>query len=155
RAWIKGYKLFAVWGPAAVPLAWAVAPADVSESSRAERLIPRLRGGGYLLGDALYDSNRLYELAMSRGHQLIAPPKRAGRGLGHHPQSPHRLRGLELRATRFGRALYAARGAIERRFGQLTSFGGGLSGLPSWVRRSGRVGMWVEAKLIIKGVRAL
>jgi Transposase DDE domain len=155
RTAIKGYKLFALWGPGPVPLAWEVRSADCSESTEADRLIPHLGGGGYLLADAIYDCNRLYDLAMRHNHQLIAPPKRPGQGLGHCYQSPHRLRGLDLLASPFGQALYAARDDIERDFGHLTSFGGGLTGLPSWVRRLGRVGMWVEAKLIINGVRDL
>jgi hypothetical protein len=65
------------------------------------------------------------------------------------------LRGLALLASPFGRDLYEARDQIERDFAHLTSFGGGLSGLPSWVRRLGRVGIWVEAKPVINGVRAL
>jgi hypothetical protein len=155
RALIKGYKLFALWGLGPVPLAWEVRSADRSESTEADRLIPHLSGGGYLLADAIYDCNRLYDLAMAHEHQLIAAPKRPGKGLGHCYQSPHRLRGLDLLASPFGQALYAARDDIERNFGHLTSFGGGLTGLPSWVRRLGRVGMWVEAKLIINGVRDL
>lgn len=155
RSLIKGYKLYALWGIGPVPLAWEVRSADHSESTEADRLIPHLCGYGYLIGDSIYDCNRLYDLAIEHGHQLIAPPKRPGRGLGHGRQSPYRLRGLELLAGRFGRWLYSTRSAIERDFGHLTSFGGGLNGLPSWVRRSGRVGMWVEAKLIINGVRAL
>jgi hypothetical protein len=155
RTMIKGYKLYALWGSGLIPLGWEVRSVDHSESTEADRLIPHLAGGGYLVGDAIYDCNRLYDLAMEHDHQLIAPPKRPGRGLGHGRQSPHRLRGLALLASPFGRAVYAARVAIERDFGHLTSFGGGLSGLPSWVRRSGRVGMWVEAKLIINGVRTL
>jgi hypothetical protein len=155
RGPMKGYKLFALWGPGPVPLAWEVRSADRSESTEADRLIPHLGGCGYLLGDAIYDCNRLYDLAMRHNHQLIAPPKRPGTGLGHCSQSPHRLRGLELLASPFGQAVDAARDDIERNFGHLTSFGGGLTGLPSWVRRLGRVGMWVEAKLIINGVRDL
>jgi len=155
RTAIKGYKLFALWGPGPVPLAWEVRAADRSESTEADRLIPHLGGGGYLLGDSIYDCNRLYDLAMRHNHQLIAPPKRPGKGLGHCYQSSHRLRGLDLLASPFGQAVYAARDDIERDFGHLTSFGGGLTGLPSWVRRLGRVGMWVEAKLIINGVRDL
>lgn len=154
RSMTRGYKLFALWGPGPVPLAWEVRSADRSESTEADRLIPHLAGGGYLLGDAIYDCNRPYDMAMEYGHQLISEPKRPGRALGHCRQSPHRLRGLELLSGRFGREVYAARDRIERHFGHLTSFGGGLSGLPSWVRRLGRVGMWVEAKLIINGVRA-
>src|SRR5262249_49633377 len=87
HALIKGSKLYALWGPAAVPLAWEVRSADHSESTEADRLVPHLAGGGYLLGDAIYDCNRRYDLAMAHGHQLIAPPKRHGRGLGHHRQS--------------------------------------------------------------------
>lgn len=155
RALIKGYKLFALWGLGPVPRAWEVRSADRSESTEADRLIPHLSGGGYLLGDAIYDCNRLYDLAMVQEHQLIAAPKRPGRGLGHCRQSPYRWRGLALLASPFGRDLYEARDRIERDFAHLTSFGGGLSGLPSWVRRLGRVGMWVEAKLIISAVRAL
>lgn len=155
HTFFKGYKLYALWGPGPVPLAWEVRPANRAESTEADRLIPHLAGGGYLVGDAIFDSNRLYELAMRHGHQLIAPPKRVSHGLGHRRHSVYRLRGLELLASPFGRAIYAARSAIERDFGHLTSFGGGLNGLPSWVRRCGRVGMWVEAKLIINAVRAL
>ena len=47
----------------------------------------------------------------------------------------------------FGRGVFACRGAIERTFGALTSFGGGLSLLPSWVRHLNRVWLWVSAKL--------
>lgn len=155
HTFFKGYKLYALWGPGLVPLAWEVRPANRAESTEADRLIPHLAGGGYLIGDAIYDCNRLYDLAMSHGHQLIAPPKRVNHGSGHRRHSPFRLRGLELLASPFGRAVYSTRSQIERDFAHLTSFGGGLNGLPSWVRRSGRVGMWVEAKLIINAVRAL
>jgi hypothetical protein len=151
----KGYKLYALWGRGPIPIAWEVQSANRSESSEADRLIPHLDGCGYLLGDAIYDCNRLYDVAIGHEHQLIAPPKRPGKGLGHHCQSPFRLRGLDLLASTFGRELYAARGEIERDFGHLVSFGGGLNGLPSWVRRPGRVGMWVQAKMIISAVRAL
>ena len=53
----------------------------------------------------------------------------------------------------FGKALYALRGDIERRFGNLTGFGGGLQPLPSWVRTPHRVALWVAAKLVLNGVQ--
>jgi len=42
---------------------------------------------------------------------------------------------------------------IERNFGNWTSFGGGLSPLPSWVRRLDRVRLWIQAKLLINAQR--
>ena len=44
---------------------------------------------------------------------------------------------------------------IERKFGNCTSFGGGLAPLPSWVRRHRPVHLWVQAKLLIKAQRTL
>lgn len=53
----------------------------------------------------------------------------------------------------FGRSVFHARSDVEREFGHLTSFGGGLSPLPSWVRHEKRVWLWVTAKLLINAVR--
>lgn len=49
----------------------------------------------------------------------------------------------------FGQQLLHDRGGIERRFGLLVSFGGGLTGLPAWVRTPHRVALWVHGKLLI------
>ncbi|MBV9692456.1 MAG: transposase [Alphaproteobacteria bacterium] len=152
----KGYKLHAVWGSAAAPLAWEVRPANAGEPTTARLLVNRLGGEGYLVGDRGYDSNPLAGTAGRRRHQLVAPAKKGGgAGRGHHPQSPFRLRGLELLTHPFGQALYRRRAFVERCFGNLTSFGGGLGPLPSWVRRTHRVKRWVQAKLLINGARAL
>ena len=154
-SFFKGYKLHAVWGTAPVPLAWEVRPANQAEPTTARLLVPRLGGQGYLVGDSAFDSNPLHEQAARRGHQLVAPPKKAqGAGQGHHRQSPHRLRALALLAQPFGRALYKTRAFVERCYGHLTSFGGGLGPLPSWVRRLHRVKRWVQAKLLINAARA-
>ncbi|WP_337175445.1 transposase [Paludisphaera sp.] len=119
--WYRGYKPHALWGSAPAPLAWSVRPANESESTVARGLLARLDGFGYVLGDSIFDCNALYDAAMERGHQLIAPKKRRGAGLGHHDQSEARLRGLELLETPYGRSLYAERALIERHFGDLTS----------------------------------
>lgn len=153
----KGYKLHAVWGGGPMPLAWGLAPMNTSEKHMAALLIPALPGGGYLLGDAQYDANYLYDAAADAGFQLVAK-KTSGRGrggLGHRRQSPGRLRSIELLTTKFGRALYNQRNAIECRFGTLTCVGGGLSPLPAWVRRFNRVRNWVQAKIVLAGVRWL
>jgi hypothetical protein len=153
----KGYKLHAVWGASPMPTAWGLAPMNVSEKAMARHLIPTLPGGGYLLGDSQYDANPLYDLAAQAGFQFVAKKTkdRGCGGLGHRRQSPGRLRSIELLTTTFGRALFNRRNAIECRFGAWVSFGGGLGPLPAWVRRFSRVRNWVQAKILITGVRWL
>ena len=119
----------------------------------ARRLIPTLPGSGYLLGDSEYDSNELYELAHQADHQLLARKRQKHRGLGHRRQSLHRLRSIELLKSTFSKTLYRFRRQIERDFGNLVSFGGGLASLPAWVRRFPRVCNWVHAKLLINAAR--
>jgi hypothetical protein len=149
----KGYKFYAVWSTGPLPLAWALAPMSYSERTMAKGLIPSLPSSGYLLGDSEYDSNELYDLAATADHQLVAEKRQKHRGLGHRRQSPHRLRGLELLKQAFGKTLYSFRRQIERDFGNLVSFGGGLASLPAWVRRFPRVRNWVHAKLLINAAR--
>jgi len=150
----KGYKLFAIWGRGPLPITWRVDSMNVSEENMAAEMFLELKGGGgYVLGDKLYDSNRLYDIAAGVGHQLVAARKRIGKGIGHHRHSPARLRCLQLLKGRFGRELYDLRRDIEHNFGSLTNFGGGLAPLPNWVRRLPRVRLWVRAKLIINALR--
>jgi hypothetical protein len=150
----KGYKLHAIWGRRPMPEAFAIEPLNISETKEAERLLPELAGGGgYLLGDGEYDANPVFEAAGLAGYQLLAPRENPNAGLGHRTQSPFRLRSIAVLAGAFGQELYQLRSAIERDFGQATSFGGGLGPLPAWVRRSHRVWRWVCAKLLINGVR--
>jgi hypothetical protein len=153
-AWFRGYKLHALWGYGSAPLAWSVRPANVSESTVADGLLGRLEGFGYVLGDAIFDCNRLYEVAHTHGHQLIAPKKRKSEGLGHHRQSPARLHGLALLNDRYGKELYAERSLIERHFSDLANCQG-ISMLPSWVRTPHRVVIWVGAKLAVNAVRTI
>ncbi len=137
-----------------MPLAWRVHSMNTSEQSMAEQMIPELQGhAGYLLGDKLYDINKLYESASRVNHQLVAERKCPKAGLGQRKHSPARLRAMELLRSEFGQALYRVRDGIERNFGGLTTFGGGLAPLPSWVRRLHRVRRWVLAKLITNAVR--
>jgi hypothetical protein len=149
----KGYKLHAVWAAGPLPIAWALAPMNRSEKTMARELIPSLPGGGYLLGDPEFDCNALYDLAHSAGHQLVTPKRQKQHGLGHRPQSAYRLRSIDLMKTKFGKQLYRQRRQIERDFGNLTSFGGGLTCLPPWVRRFPRVRNWLNAKLLVNAAR--
>jgi hypothetical protein len=150
----NGYKLHAVWGAGPMPAVWGLASMNVSEKTMARRLIPHLPDGGYLLADAEYDCTALYDLAAEQGCQLLAPKRWKDRtGLGHRRVSPHRLRSIELMRKPFGKAIYRARTAIERRFGNCTAFDCGLAPLPAWVRRFPRVLLWVYAKLLINAAR--
>ena len=110
---------------------------------------------GYLLADTTHDTNRLHEHAAGHSFQLITPRKTPHAGLGHCKHCSARLRSIALleAPASFGRTLYGSRGQIERHFGNLCSFGGGLQPLPSWVRRPRRVTRWIIAKLIINALR--
>jgi hypothetical protein len=149
----KGYKLFAIWGNGPMPLTWRVTPMNESELKMAPRMLPDLKGGGYLLGDCLYDSNPLYALARQNNHQLVARRKRPRTGLGHRRHDRDRLRAIQLLQTQFGKRLMAEREHVEQQFGHLTNFGGGLAPLPNWVRRIKRVRKWVQAKILINVVK--
>jgi hypothetical protein len=160
----KGYKLHAIADPAAKVFAgWDVQPLNVSETTTAARLLRRRRrptrlpNGTLLLGDKLYDSNPLHRAAAGRGVQLIAPRKRPGMGLGSRRHHPHRLESIRFTEGADKRiweeVLAPQRAAIERFFGTMASFGGGLSALPPWVRRLHRVRLWVNAKICIYAAR--
>jgi Transposase DDE domain len=153
-----GYKLHMICSGNPMPDAVAITPLDVCEKQMAGRMIKRVKGCGYLLGDGHYDASWLYDLCKHHNHVLVSPRAKPGAGIGHHYQSPHRLRSLQLLESpaglnEFGPALYQNRTEIERQFSQLTCFGGGLASLPSWVRRIGRVRNWVWAKLLINAAR--
>ncbi len=152
----KGYKLHAIWSTRPVPEAWDIQPLDANEKATAAELVEQLASGGYLLGDGNYDASYVYDAAMARGYQLVAPYRKGKNpGSGKHYQSPHRLRSIDILNSDFGKALYKARTAIERSFGHAGSFGGGLGPLPAWVRGLPRVRTWVWAKLLINAVRIL
>lgn len=152
----RGYKLFAL-ADAYGLAAWEVHGLGVSELAVAPRLLAALDGGGYVLADALHDANALHDIAGLCNHQLVAPRKKPGTGLGHHPQSPARRRAIQLLEERprgsFGPELYKRRTTIERAFGHLGNFGGGLGPLPHYVRRLRRVRRWVQAKIILNALR--
>ena len=143
RGKVRGYKLHALYGQGPLPIAWEVVreglrparPMNASEQRVGRRLLSHLRTGGYVLADSVYDVNPLHGQAAASNHQLLTPRKRPDAGLGHRTHHPARLR------------------SIERRFGRLTNFGGGLAPLPNWVRTLRRVRLWVGAKLLIDALR--
>lgn len=153
-----GYKLHMICSGNPVPDAFAITSLNICEKQMAARMIKRVKGCGYLLGDGHYDASWLYDFCKYHNHVLVSPRAKPGAGMGHHYQSPQRVRSIELLETpavlnEFGRSLYRNRTGIEREFSQITCFGGGLGPLPSWVRRIWRVRNWVWAKLLINAAR--
>jgi hypothetical protein len=151
----RGYKLHVIWGERAFPDQWRVTPLNRYEGAVAEEMLAGIRGKGFLLADGNFEANRVYDAAARAGYQLLAPFDPQDTGRGHQYQSPHRLAALQLMRDGLGQVLLRGRSAIERWFGNLTSFGSGLGPLPSWVRRQGRVERWVWAKLSINAARIL
>jgi len=152
----KGYKLHALVGGDGAVACWRVAPMNKDERVMAERLLKAAppEVAGYVVADANYDSNRLHRLCDRRGELQLVAPRRYGpdKGLGHHRHAAGRLRSLALTEgpfPAFGGQLLKDRAEVERQFGNLTNWGGGLSGLPAWVRTHRRVRRWVQAKLVL------
>jgi hypothetical protein len=113
-----------------------------------------------VLADGDYGAGDLLDAAAGAGYQLVVPISHPNAGKGHHHQSPHRLRCVEtIRRDKgisdFGRTPYKMRTAIERSYGNATSFAGGVAPLPSWARRLKRVRFWVWGKLLINAARIL
>jgi len=151
----KGYKLHALWGDRPMPEAWEVTAANEYEGAVAVRLLAQIRGKGFLLGDGSYEANGVYDAAGGSGYQLLAHPGTEATGGGHGYQSEYRLLSLHWFGTGLAQDLYRYRSSIERRFGNLGAFGGGLGPLPNWVRRLGRVTRWGQCKLLINAARII
>jgi hypothetical protein len=154
----KGYKIHAIIGSDGAVANWRVAPMNKDERVMAGRLLGSTSLEGYLVADSNYDSNRLHEICDRLGNLQMVVPRRygPGHGFGHKRQTRGRLRSaqiLEDPFPNFGRRLRLDRNQIERCFGNLSNWGGGLTGLPAWVRTHRRVHRWVQAKLVLTALK--
>jgi hypothetical protein len=156
----RGYRLHALSHGRVVRF-WTLAPMNQHDSKVASRLLDRLEGWGYAVGDNAYDTNDLHVLTAGRNHQLIAPAQPKSRHV-RDPQhnNVHRLHALDVLASplefagqpdRFGVALYNQREAIESGFGEMTMMG--LDHLPAWVRGPRRVARWTAGKILLYLIR--
>ena len=151
----KGYKLHAIYAENNRPIACHVAPMNVDERVVAKQMIEQTElGEGYLLADANYETNRLYDQAALAGRVLITPRRfRNAKGLGQTcKHSRHRIAMLARmkEPESFVRELLWLRKRVETRFAHLTNFAGCLTHLPPWVRTLHRVTLYVNAKIIIR-----
>lgn len=154
----KGYKIHAIVGSDGAIASWRVAPMNKDERVMAERMVRTVSIQGYIAADSNYDSNKLHEACGARDQLQLVTRRRygSGHGTGHRKQSPGRLRSMHLTENpypAFADQLLRDRNEIERRFAQLTNWGGGLSCLPAWVRTHRRVHRWVQAKLVLAGLK--
>lgn len=149
--WARGYKLHAIVTEDGRFTRIRIEPLNISETRVACEMVKKAALGGVLLADANYDDGKLYDAVCECRSLLFTPlPENAGRG--QRPQSWSRL--LAAKIWQAGEpAFYAKRREVERYFGQLSAFGGGLAPLPAWVRTLERVRRWVAAKITIYHAR--
>lgn len=154
----KGYKIHAIIGSDGSVPEWRLAPMNKDERAMARRMLKVAPIQGYVVADGNYDSNKLHSVCQQRGNIQFVTPRRygAGRGFGHRKQTGGRLRSVEILEApfnEFGVELMNHRVAIERFFGNLTNWGGGLACLPAWVRTHRRVNRWIQAKLVLNALK--
>jgi hypothetical protein len=151
-----GYKVHARASAGGFIVEYRVLPLNEGEQNNARRLLKRLRPGSVVMGDANYDSRHLYSAVNARGGWLLTRLKGRARSSGTlrsmGPARRDAIRIWQSDPRLCERALHL-RDGIERCFAHLTSFGGGLGPLPSWVRRLRRVRLWVDAKIAIYHAR--
>lgn len=160
RGKAKGYKLHVIRGIDGSLAAWRIAPMNKDERVMGERMLKTAPVQGYVLADGNYDSNNLHAICDQRGNLQLISPRRygKGKGLGHRKHTMGRLRSkaiLEDPYPEFGEGLMEKRSDIERAFGNLTNWGGGLACLPAWVRGHRRVNRFVQGKLILTALKHL
>lgn len=153
----KGYKLHAIYGESNRPVAYRVTPMNVDERVVAQQMLQEHElGEGYLLADANYETNPLYDQAAQIGRVLVTPRRfRDAKGLGQsRVHSIHRVAMIQRMKdpSPFIRDLLETRPAIETKLANLTNFASGLTHVPPWVRGR-RVDPYVTAKLIMRLAR--
>lgn len=158
KSMAKGYKIHALIDPQGAVACWRLAPMNKDERVMAARILKTAPIHGYVVADSNYDSNPLHAICDQREALQLITRRRygPGRGTGHKKQSAGRLRSIERTENpypAFARQMLHDRNEIERRFGQLTNWGGGLSNLPAWVRTHRRVHRWVQAKLVLTALK--
>lgn len=153
-----GYKLHAFATGDGRICRFCVESMNTGEPNTARQLTDRIPPGCMVLADANYDSAKLYQAVGQRQAQLLTPLKGRARSVQQLRYMPAARKWALQRWDQHPKAckkILFKRYQIERIFSALTCFGGGLSPLPSWVRRLERVRRWVAAKIIFYHARLI
>lgn len=154
----RGYKLHAVVTQDGWFKGFAIHSLNVSEPRTAHSLLDAIPPGMLILADGSYDSGPLYQFVHDRRSFLLTKlrcPKGSDEKHLFKRICPARRAAIFLWEDYpdLCEKTLKTRIEIERVFAALTSFGGGLSPLPAWVRRLPRVRRWVTAKIVIYHAR--
>jgi len=156
-----GYKLHVIATEDRRITCWCVRPMNEHEMPIARLMLEHLPEGTFtqrslILADGNYDSHDLYKDVHKRGARLVTHL----RGRATHPATlrqmgPARRELLELNKTSrpLVKMIQRNRNEIELTLSNLTSYGGGLGPLPSFVRRLPRVTRWVGVKIVLYHTR--
>jgi IS5 family transposase len=154
----KGYKLHARANAAGIIEEYRVTPLNAGEAKVARGLVRGVPAGGVVLADANYDARKLYAAIERRRASFLAPVKgvaRAKSTLRRMPESRRQAVRLWQQRRPLAERAMSARSGVERVFAHLCGFGGGLGPLPAWVRRLGRVRLWLDAKIAVYHARLI
>jgi Transposase DDE domain len=155
----KGYKLHAwMTEDRRIPL-WCVTPLNVHEVPVARLLVRQvgeLSDRSLTLADQNYDAHDLHKELHAYNGRLLVWPKGPQKLDQRHPvtlrqMGPARrqLVAAQDRCPSLLRMVLRQRVNAEGILGNLCGYGGGLTGLPPWVRRLHRVRRWVGGKIIL------
>lgn len=154
----RGYKLHGRVNDVGFIEEYSVRSLNEGEPKVARTLLRRVPSGGAVVADANYDSRLLYGAVERRGAWFFTPIKgeaKAASTFARMPESRRQAIALWKERPHIAQRAMGARSTIERVFAHLCGFGGGLGPLPAWVRRIGRVRLWVEAKIAIYHARLI
>lgn len=152
----RGYKLHAMVAEGGNVLSYRVTSLNCGEPKVAQDLLAPVGSWTLVIADANYDSKKLYESIAKRGGQLLTKlkgRKAFKRNWKKIPPARRCIVKMWREEPETCWRLYRSRSAIERAFSAMTTFGGGLTHLPPWVRTLRRVERWVIAKLAIYHAR--
>lgn len=158
RGFARGYKLHAFATEDGRIMRFRVESMNTGEPNTARKLTDRIDPGCTVLADTNYDSAKLYQAVGDRGARLLTRLKghaKSAQQRRYMPSARKQVLLLWEQRPQACKKKLRQRDQIERIFGALTSFGGGLSPLPAWVRRLERVRRWVAAKVALYHARLL
>lgn len=152
----RGYKLHGFVTRDGWIAGFAIHSLNVGEPNTDRSLLDAIIPGTLVLADGNYDSGPLYQAIADRKSMLLTRLRSKARSEKQMKQMCPARRAAVILWENYAdvcEETMKTRDEVERVFGALTCFGGGLAPLPSWVRRLPRVRRWVTAKIIIYHAR--